>query len=62
MNGLGAAGFTGLTLTATETGKPATSVTLAGFTQADLANGRLSVSYGTEPTSDSAYTYIHANA
>ncbi len=61
-DGLGAAGHTGLTLTATQTGKPTTSVTLAGFTQTDLTDGRLSVAYGTDTASGSAYTYIHANS
>jgi Ca2+-binding RTX toxin-like protein len=58
----GAAGFTGLTLHATAPGKATASLTLAGFTQADMANGRLSVSAGTDPASGSAYTFVHANS
>jgi hypothetical protein len=46
-NGQGAPGFQGLTLHAMPTGKPTASLTLAGYTTADLGNGRLSVSYGT---------------
>ena len=57
----GAAGFTGLTLSATEAGKPSASLTLAGYSSADLANGRLSVGFGTDPASGSAYLSIHAN-
>jgi len=61
-DGLGATGYTGLTLTASAAGKPNASVTLAGFSQADLTNGRLSISYGTDPASGSAYMYIHGNS
>jgi hypothetical protein len=46
-NNQGAAGYQGLTLHATAAGKPAASVTFAGFTTADLSNGRLAVSFGT---------------
>ncbi len=46
--GQGAAGFTGLTLHATASGMPTASLTLAGFTQADMASGRLSVTFGTD--------------
>ncbi len=42
----GAAGYTGLTLHAVAAGKPTASFTLAGFTTADLGNGRVVVSYG----------------
>ncbi len=48
----GAAGFTGLTLHAIALGKPIASITLAGYTRADLSNGRLNVSFGTEPNGD----------
>lgn len=61
-DGQGAAGFTGLTLHATAAGKPIASLTLAGFTTADLSDGRLGVSFGTDPASGSAYMYIHANS
>jgi hypothetical protein len=58
----GAAGYTGLTLHATAIGVPTASLTLAGFSQADLHNGRLSVSFGTDPGSQSPYMYVHANS
>jgi hypothetical protein len=61
-DGQGAAGFTGLTLHATAAGKPTASLTLTGYTSADLNNGRLSVSFGTDPASGSAYMYVHGNA
>lgn len=47
LNGQGAAGYTGLTLGATAVGHPNATLTLAGFTSADLSNGRLTVSFGT---------------
>jgi Ca2+-binding RTX toxin-like protein len=56
----GAAGFTGLTLSATAAGKPNANLTLSGFTSADLTNGRLSVSFGTDPGSGSNYMLIQA--
>jgi Ca2+-binding RTX toxin-like protein len=61
-DGQGAAGFTGLTLHATAASKPTASLTLAGYSQADMANGRLSVSFGNDPASGSAYMSIHANS
>jgi Ca2+-binding RTX toxin-like protein len=61
-NGDGAAGFTGLTLDATAAGKPAASFTIAGYTTADLGNGRLSVNFGTDAASGSSYMNIHANS
>ncbi len=61
-DGQGATGFTGLTLHATAPDKPTASVTFSGFTTADLANGRISESSGTEPVSGSEYTYFHANS
>ena len=62
VDGQGAAGFTGLTLHATATGKPTASLTLAGFTQADIASGRLSISFGTDPASGSAFMLVHGNS
>jgi Ca2+-binding RTX toxin-like protein len=62
VDGQGAAGFTGLTLHATATGRPTASLTLAGYSQADLGNGRLSVSFGTDSTSGSAFMFVHANS
>jgi phospholipase/lecithinase/hemolysin len=61
-DGAGAVGATGLTLTAVAAGKPEVLLTLAGFSQADLTNGRLSVSFGTDAASGSAFMNIHANA
>ena len=61
----GAAGFTGLTLHATATGKPIASLTLAGFTSSDLNNGRLSISFGHSADlpglAGSDYMQVHAN-
>ncbi len=62
MDGQGTAGFTGLTLHATAVGQGTASLTLAGYTSADLGDGRLSVSFGADPTSGSAYMYVHANS
>jgi serralysin len=62
MDGQGTPGFTGLTLHATAPGQPTASLTLTGFTSADLGDGRLSVSFGTDPASGSAYMYVHANS
>jgi hypothetical protein len=61
VDGQGAAGFTGLTLHATASGRPTASLTLAGYSQADLGNGRLSVTFGADPASGSAYMSVHAN-
>ena len=58
----GAAGYTGLTLHALAPGRPIASLTLAGYSSADLSNGRLSVSFGTDPASASTYMYVHVNA
>lgn len=60
LNGQGAAGYSGLTLVASATGKPLVAVTLAGFSQTDLTNGRLAVAFGTDAGSGSVYTTIHA--
>jgi Ca2+-binding RTX toxin-like protein len=62
VNDQGAAGFTGLTLHATAMGQPTASLTLAGFSQADMTNGRLSVSFGTDAISGSAFMFVHANS
>jgi hypothetical protein len=61
-DGQGAAGFTGLTVHATASGQPTASLTLAGFSQADMSDGRLSVTFGTDPASGSAFMFIHANS
>ena len=52
LDGQGAPGFTGVTIIFSGPGKPAAAVTLAGYTSADLLNGRLDVSYGTTPPTD----------
>jgi hypothetical protein len=61
----GAAGFTGLDLIFTAPGRVDTSFVLAGYTSADLTNGRLSMSYGTTPDlpglPGSQYLTVHAN-
>jgi hypothetical protein len=62
VDGQGAAGFTGLTLHATASGLPTASLTLAGYTSADLSSGRISVSFGTDPASGSAYMFVHGNS
>jgi hypothetical protein len=61
VDGQGAAGFTGLTLHAAAPGRPTASLTLAGYSQADLGNGRLSVTFDADPASGSAYMSVHAN-
>jgi serralysin len=61
-DGQGAAGFTGLTLHALAPGQPVVSMTLVGYSMADRDNGRLSVTFGTEAMSGSAYMLIQASA
>jgi Mg-chelatase subunit ChlD len=65
VDGQGATGYTGLTLHATAAGVPTASLTLAGFTSADMTDGKLSVSFGTTAASGgvagSTYMYVHAN-
>jgi len=56
-DGQGTTGATGLTLHATQTGAPQASFTLAGYTTADLSNGRLGLAYGTE-TDGTPYLYV----
>ncbi len=58
-DGQGAAGATGMTLHAIAAGKPIASITLAGYTKADLG-GRLGISFGTESNGDN-YMYIKGN-
>ena len=60
-DGQGATGYTGLTLHATTSGQPNASLTMVGYTMADLNNGRLSVSYRTEKDG-TAYMYVHGNS
>lgn len=65
LNNQGAPGYTGLDFIFSAPGHTATSFVLAGYTSADLGNGRLSVSYG--KTQDlpnlpgSVYFGVHAN-
>ncbi len=65
LDGQGAAGNTGLTLSVAAANKPATDFTLVGFTSADLNSGRLSISFGTTPDQPglpgSAYMQVRAN-
>ncbi|HEX5326404.1 MAG TPA: hypothetical protein VFW75_07025 [Acetobacteraceae bacterium] len=56
----GAAGHTGLTLHATVPDKPVASLTLVGYSRADIGTGRLSVSFGIVG-GDTPYMNIHAN-
>jgi len=58
----GVQGYTGLTFHDTALGQAIVSVTIVGATSSELASGQLSVSYGTDPASDSPYMYIHANS
>jgi len=60
-DGQGAAGFTGLTLHVTAPGVPTASLTLSGYSTADLTNGRLSNSFGTQ-TDGTPYFFVHANS
>lgn len=57
----GAAGYTGLTLHATAAGRPTASLTLGGYTTADLNNGRLSISFGTT-TDGNAFMQVKVNS
>lgn len=49
-NDQGAAGYTGLTLHATTVNGTSASLTLDGYTTADLSDGRLAIAYGVNPT------------
>ena len=51
----------GLTLHVTAPGVPTASLTLAGFSMADLSDGRISTSFGTE-SDGTPYLYVHANS
>ena len=61
VDGQGATGYTGLTLHVTASGVPTASLTLAGFSTADLSNGRISTSWGTE-ADGTPYLYVHDNS
>ena len=60
VDGQGATGYTGLTLHVTGSGHPTASLTLAGFSTADLSNGRISTTWGAE-ADGTPYLYVHAN-
>lgn len=57
----GAAGYTGLTIGATSPGTPGATLTLSGFSQADIASGKLTVTFGTDPASGSPYMLIQGH-
>jgi hypothetical protein len=65
VNGQGAGGYTGLTLHATAPGAPTASLTLVGYSSAELTNGTLAVSFGATATTGgvpgSSYMHIQAN-
>jgi hypothetical protein len=58
-------GYTGLTLHATAPGVPTASLTLVGYSSADLTNGKLTVSFGATTATDgvpgSFYMHVQAN-
>lgn len=56
----GAPGYTGLTLHATDAAGHTASLTLAHYDRSALDNGQLAVSFGTDPSSGSAYMLIQA--
>lgn len=55
----GATGFTGLTFHATAAGKPTASLTIVGASQADLADGKATQTFGTE-SDGTPFMLIHA--
>jgi len=59
VDGAGAPGFTGLPLHAASAGGPTASLTLAGFSRADMASGTISTSFGHDAASGSDYLYVH---
>lgn len=59
IDGQGATGYIGLTLHASAANKPNASLTLTGYSQADLTNGRISVSFGNVVGNN--YMYVHGN-
>jgi hypothetical protein len=65
VDGQGANGYTGLTLHATSPGEPTASLTLVGYSSADLTDGKLTVSFGattaTGGVPGSSYMHIQAN-
>ena len=61
VDGQGATGFAGLTLHVTAAGHPTASLTLAGFSTADMSDGRISTSFGHE-ADGTPYLFVHANS
>ena len=63
----GAAGAKGLTYTFTAPGRPNASVVIAGYSKADLVNGRLTAVYGSnpdlpgQPGTGNTFLNIHGN-
>ena len=58
LDGDGAAAAKGLTLHATEADRPTASLTLAGFSMADMASGKITASFGHTDSGD--YLYVQA--
>jgi Ca2+-binding RTX toxin-like protein len=56
---IGAPGFTGLAFAFSKAGQPTANLVIAGYSIADLSNGRLSQALGT--TGGTPYLTIHAN-
>jgi V8-like Glu-specific endopeptidase len=61
-NNQGAAGYLGLTLHASSAAGTSGAMTFAGYSRADLQNGRLQVSFGTETSSGVPYLTVTAHA
>jgi len=58
----GASGYTGLTFHATRPGAPTASLTLPGYSTADLSNGRLTFTSGYDSASGSNYLYLYGQS
>lgn len=56
VDGVGNPGYQGLTLEATAPGKPLTAVDIAGYTAADLTNGKLDMGYAS--SGGTPYLYV----
>lgn len=59
-DGAGAAGYKGLTMHSHDAGGKNASITLTGFTKADMAAGKVSASLGHDQASGSDFLYLHA--
>lgn len=60
VDGQGAVGFTGLTLHVSASGQPTASLTLAGYSSADLLDGKLTINFGTEADGSGSYMTVIA--